>query len=140
MKSGHRVILVFQHLKLNNIQHLADSDNSKSILPIFYPITLVGLRNTTDEFAKILERTSGLEPSSETTVPRYLKLVTVSSICLFTFIFLWMPLALFVISLVFSALISIYIFCRFCREFLLGLLAPVLPQLEHIYHLQTADW
>ena len=55
----------------------------------------------------ILERTSGLEPSSETTAPRYLKLVTVPCFCPFTFISLWMPLALFVISLVFSALISI---------------------------------
>ena len=35
----------------------------------------------------ILERTSGLEPSSETTAPRYLKLVTVPSLCPFTFIF-----------------------------------------------------
>ena len=55
----------------------------------------------------ILERTSGLEPSSETTAPGYLKLVTVPNFCPFTFISLWMPLALFVISLVFSALISI---------------------------------
>ena len=55
----------------------------------------------------ILERTSGLEPSSETTAPRYFKLVTVPNFCPFTFISLWMPLALFVISLVFSALISI---------------------------------
>ena len=29
----------------------------------------------------ILERTSGLEPSSETTAPRYLKLVTVPNFC-----------------------------------------------------------
>ena len=55
----------------------------------------------------IIERTSGLEPSSETTAPRYLKLVTVPNFCLFTFISLWMPLALFVISLVFYVLISI---------------------------------
>ena len=55
----------------------------------------------------ILERTSGLEPSSETTAPIYLKLVTLPNFCPFTFISLWMPLALFVISLVFSALISI---------------------------------
>ena len=48
-----------------------------------------------------------MEPSSETTAPRYLKLVTVPNFCHFTFISLWMPLALFVISLVFSALISI---------------------------------
>ena len=55
----------------------------------------------------ILERTSGLEPSSETTAPRYLKLVTLPNFCPFTFISLWIPLALFVISLVFFALISI---------------------------------
>ena len=55
----------------------------------------------------ILERTSGLEPSSETTARKYLKLVSVPNFCPFTFISLWMPLALFVISLVFSALISI---------------------------------
>ena len=48
-----------------------------------------------------------MEPSSETTAPRYLKLVTVPNFCPFTCIFLWMPFALFVISLVFSALISI---------------------------------
>ena len=34
----------------------------------------------------ILERTSGLESSSETTAPRYLKLVTVPNFCPFTFI------------------------------------------------------
>ena len=55
----------------------------------------------------ILERTSVLEQSSETTAPRYLKLVTVPNFCPFTFISLWMPFALFIISLVFSALISI---------------------------------
>ena len=53
----------------------------------------------------ILERTSGLEPSSETTAQRYLKLV--ANFCPFTFLSLWMHCALFVISLVFSALISI---------------------------------
>ena len=85
----------------------------------------------------ILERTSGLEPSSEATAPRYLKLVTMPNFCPFTCISLWVPylrpsasqdqtlvlaglafspspdelerhcLALFVISLVFSALISV---------------------------------
>ena len=29
--------------------------------------------------------------------------------------------------------------CRFCRDFLLGLLAFALPQLEHLCHRQTAD-
>ena len=46
------------------------------------------------------------EPSFETIGPRYLKLVTVPSFCPLTLILVWMPLALFVISLVFSALIS----------------------------------
>ena len=55
----------------------------------------------------ILKRTFGLEPSSETTAPWYLKLVTVLNFCPLTFISLWMPLVLFVIGLIFSALISI---------------------------------
>ena len=55
----------------------------------------------------ILERISGLEPSPETTAPRYLKLVTVPSFCPFTFVSLWMLLGLLIIRLVFSALISI---------------------------------
>ena len=59
------------------------------------------------EACAILQRTSGLESSSETTAPRYLKLVTVPNFCPFTFISLWMPRAHFVISLVFSALVSI---------------------------------
>ena len=53
----------------------------------------------------ILESISGLEPSSAITEPRYLKLVTVSSFCPFTLIYVLMPLVLSVISLVFSALI-----------------------------------
>ena len=56
----------------------------------------------------ICERISGLEDlSSETTAERYLKHVTVPSFCPVIFISPGMPLALFVISLVFSALISI---------------------------------
>ena len=54
----------------------------------------------------ILESISGFEPSSVITEPRYLQLVTVSSFCPFTLISVLMPLVLFVISLVFSALIS----------------------------------
>ena len=54
----------------------------------------------------IPESISALEPSSVTTEPRYLKLVTVSSFCLFTLIFLIMLLVLFVINVAFSALIS----------------------------------
>ena len=55
----------------------------------------------------ILKRPSGVEPSSEAIAPRYLKLVTVHSSCPLTLFFLRMPLALFVKSFVFSALISI---------------------------------
>ena len=42
----------------------------------------------------ILESILGLEPSSAITEPRYLKLVTVSSFCLFTLISVLMPLVL----------------------------------------------
>ena len=54
----------------------------------------------------ILENISGLEPSSDTTEPRYLRLVTISSFYPFTLISTLMSLVLFVIILVFSALIS----------------------------------
>ena len=54
----------------------------------------------------ILESISDLEPSSVINEPRYLRLVTVSSFCPFTLISVLMPLVLFVISVVFSALIS----------------------------------
>ena len=43
----------------------------------------------------ILESISGLEPSSVTTEPRYLKLVSVSNFCPFTLISVLMPLVLF---------------------------------------------
>ena len=59
-----------------------------------------------DVVCAILESISGLEPSSVITESRYFKLVTVSSFCPFTLISVLMPLVLFVISLVFSALIS----------------------------------
>ena len=60
----------------------------------------------------ILESISSLEPSSVITEPRYFKLVTVSSFCPFRLISVLMPLVLFVISLVFSALISMpYVGC-----------------------------
>ena len=52
----------------------------------------------------ILQCYSGLEPSSVMTQVRYLKLVTVSSFCPFTLISVLMPLVLFVISVVLSAL------------------------------------
>ena len=57
-------------------------------------------------YHKLLESISGLEPSLVITEPRHLKLVTVSSLCPFTLISVLMPLVLFVISLVVSALIS----------------------------------
>ena len=54
----------------------------------------------------ILERTSGLDPSSDTIAPRYLKLRTVSSFLLSMMSEL-MQLELLVINWVFSALICI---------------------------------
>ena len=90
----------------------------------------------------ILERTSGLEPSSKTTAPRYLKLVAVPNFCPF-----YLYLSLDAIGAVFhpfgllgTDLHLLSTLCRFCRDFLLGLLAPALPQLEHLCHRQTADW
>ena len=53
-----------------------------------------------------LESISGFEFSSVITEPRYLMLVNVSSYCPFISISVLMPLVLFVISLVCSALIS----------------------------------
>ena len=53
----------------------------------------------------ILESISGLEPSSVMTEPRYLKLVTVSSLCPFTLVYCVDATGV-VISSVFSALIS----------------------------------
>ena len=55
----------------------------------------------------ILERTSGFERSSQMIAPRYLKFVTVQNLSDLILISFWIPLALFVISIVFSALISI---------------------------------
>ena len=52
----------------------------------------------------IFERISGLEPASKTTVPRYLKLVTVCSFCPVTFISIWVPLALFFILYIMQVL------------------------------------
>ncbi|KAF6040827.1 hypothetical protein EB796_000860 [Bugula neritina] len=54
----------------------------------------------------ILERISGFDPSSGTTDPRYLKLLTVPSFSPLTFMSVLMPSVLLVISLVFSALLS----------------------------------
>ena len=54
----------------------------------------------------ILESITGLEPSSVISESGYLKRVTVSSFSPFTLISVLMPLVLFVISLVFSTLIS----------------------------------
>ena len=57
----------------------------------------------------ILERTSGLEPSSETTAPRYLKLVSVPNFCPFTFIYLWMAY----VRLIYIAFTLLLIFAGF---------------------------
>ena len=53
----------------------------------------------------ILDSTSGLHPSPDSIAPRYLKLWTVSSLLLSMVMSVLMPLVLFVISWVFSALV-----------------------------------
>ena len=63
--------------------------------------------NVVNAAVAILKSISRLEPSSIITEPMYLKLMTVSSFCQFTLIFALMPLVLFVISLVFSAMIAV---------------------------------
>ena len=72
------------------------------LLPIQTGFTLVSAAVV----CAILESISGLEPSSVRPEPRYLKLVTVSSIRPFTLISVLMPLALYVLSLDYLALIS----------------------------------
>ena len=88
----------------------------------------------------ILERTSGVEPSSETTAPRYLKLVTVPNFCPFIFISLWMPLALFVISLVFSALISILYLVQVLSRLSTRASSSCSSSARASMSSQTADW
>ena len=88
----------------------------------------------------ILESISGLEPSLVIIEPRYLKLVTISSFCPFTLISVYMPLVFFVISLVFTALISSRRLWRLCRDaqLILPVLLPLL--LSHRCHQQSGDW
>ena len=86
----------------------------------------------------IFERISGLEPSSQTTAPRYLKLVTVPSFGPLPYLSLD---AIGDVCNQFGLLESpASIFGKFCLNFLPGLLAPALPQLEYICHRQAADW
>ena len=88
----------------------------------------------------ILQSNAGLEPSSVITEPRDLKLVTVSSFCPFTLISVLMPLVLFVISLVFSALISMLWLWKLCQDaqLILPVLLPLL--LSHQCHQQSGGW
>ena len=82
----------------------------------------------------ILKSISGFEPSSIITEPRYLKLETVSSFCPFTLISMLMPLMLFVISLVFSALIPIHRLWRLCRDAQLILTLLLFLLLNHRFY------
>ena len=66
--------------------------------------------------------------SSMTITPRYLKPVTAPSSCVLTLISPWMPLGLFVISLVFSALISSLHLVQNYRDFQQGLLVLLFLQ------------
>ena len=82
----------------------------------------------------VQESISGLEPSSVITEPRYLKHVTGSSFYPFTSICVLMPLVLFVISLVFSAMWGL---CR-DAQLILPVLLPLL--LSYRCHQQIRDW
>ena len=84
-----------------------------------------------------LEGISGLEPSSVITEPRYLKLVTVLSFCPFTLISVLMPLLLFVIRLVFTALIPCRRLWRLCQDAQLNLPVHLPLPLSHQCHQQN---
>ena len=86
----------------------------------------------------ILERTSVFEPSSGTISPRYLKLVTVTSFCPFTLTSLWMSLALFVISLVFSAQISVLYLVQVLSRLSIRVFSSCSSSARA--NRQTADW
>ena len=77
-----------------------------SVLMLLVMFVITGFNLVNAAVCAILESTPGLGPSSVITEPRYLKLVTVSNLCLFILISVLRPLVLFVNSLVFSALIS----------------------------------
>ena len=80
----------------------------------------------------VLESISGLKPSSVTTEPRYLKLVTVSSFCPFILIYAsaWS-------SLHWSPCRMLYRLCR-GAQLILPLLLPLL--LSHRCHEQSGEW
>ena len=71
----------------------------------------------------ILESTSGFDSSSDSIVPRYLKLWTVSAFLLSVAMSALMPLVLFVITWVFSALI--------CMPYAVGL-TKVIYQVDQL--------
>ena len=83
----------------------------------------------------ILASISDFKPSSDATESRHLKLVTVSSFCQFSLISLLMPLVLFVISLVFSALISISVLISLLSQCLLR--AFVLKHMRKVTYYDT---
>ena len=74
---------------------------------IFLSFQITFSLDTTTVVWAILENTPGLDPSSDTIALRYSKLCTVSSFLLSIVISVLMPLVLFVINWVFSALICI---------------------------------
>ena len=87
----------------------------------------------------IMESISGLEPSSVVTEPRYLKLVTVSSFCPFTFISVsmqWCYLSSAWFSRHWSPCHRLW---RLCRD--TQLILQILPLLlSHQCHKQSQDW
>ena len=87
----------------------------------------------------ILERIIGLEPSSETTAPRYSKLVTVPSFCPLPSSpsgCHWRCSSLVWSSQHWSPSCTLW---KLCLDFQLGFLVSALCQIEHLCHRQTAD-
>ena len=92
-----RILLCSSAVMVMKMEHISHILELRKMLLSFQ--TGVNLVNAAVVVA-ILERISGLEPSSDTAEPKYLKPATVSSFCPFTLIFLLMPVVLFVLNVV----------------------------------------
>ena len=85
-----------RHMDMTRERISFDFDPREMLLSLYNGFSFV----TAAVACTIIERSSGFEPSSETMAPMYLQLVTVLSFCPVTLISLWMPLTLYVLSLV----------------------------------------
>ena len=96
----------------------------------------------------ILEKLFVLKPSSETTTPRFLKLVTYSAQLMLFYLdlsfslslSLWMTVVLFVTSLVLSVLISIFYLVQVLSRFSTRAFSSCSSSARASMYWQTADW